>query len=474
MSARLRTVFEHIAMVLLGIGGPFAYAMASPVYSSGDEAAHVDYALQVWHGHLPVFEDGLELDNTVGARPPVQWTSHHPPLLYLLIAPVVGPLVDAGAVNDAGMGARMVVVALSIALLYAVRALARALMPTVAGVGLASAMVVGLSVWFIRLGGSVYTDTLSALVSALAFLSLVRLARSAFATRDIVLFAVACAACGLTRFSLLPVVALFCVAAVLIGHVDGSPRARRGWIAAAAAAASVAASSLWFYARNIALTGNPSGGHPEWAAAHTSRVARPMLDVASDPAFWTTMTQQFSTGTYRQLPHALESSWPWTIVLLIVPTALGVVMHVVDIMRSREHRAARAILVGSLLCACGGIAVMQIMHTAGGGSAFARYFFAMLPFLAPFLVRPLLTWWAVPLMVWTIARCTLMWLEFEATLARELRPPQAPIYPVPTWWGVVVAFAGALAALVIVVASRRRPVTVRPGARHDGYDTIVG
>ncbi|WP_309069367.1 hypothetical protein, partial [Microbacterium sp.] len=174
---RVRAWLEHAALVLLGLGGPFAYAMASPIYSSGDEAAHVDYALQVWHGRLPVFEDGLELQNTVGVHPPVQWTAHHPPLLYLLLAPFVGPLADAGNIEGAGMAGRFVMVALSVALLYTVRAIGRLMVPQVAGIGLASALVVGLSVWFVRLGGSVYTDTLAALVSALAFYGLLRLAR---------------------------------------------------------------------------------------------------------------------------------------------------------------------------------------------------------------------------------------------------------------------------------------------------------
>lgn len=455
-AVRIRAALEHVALVLLGIGGPFAYAMASPIYSSGDEAAHVDYALQVWQGRLPVFEEGLELQNAVGVHPPVQWTSHHPPLLYLLLAPFVGPLVAAGDIEGAGMAGRFVMVALSVALLYVVRGVGRLLMPRVAGVGLASALVVGLSVWFVRLGGSVYTDTLAALVSALAFYALLRLARGLTPARDIVLFALACAGCALTRFSLLPVAILFAVAVIVIGHLPGRLRPRHAWLAAVAAGVAVVASSLWFYLRNLAITGNVSGGHPDWAAENTTRVARPALEVATDPAFWRTMTEQFSVGTYPALPRPLEPAWPWTLILFVAPVLVGIALYLARVVRTGDQRAVRVVVLLTVLCTCGGIAVMQVLHTAGGGSSFARYFFAMLPFLAPFLVLPLLRLRGIPLAVWTVVRGVLLGLEIAATLARDLGGPQAAIYPGPTWIGFGVAIAGAVLAAALLVGGHRQ------------------
>lgn len=452
---RVRRTAEHAALVLLGLGGPLAYTMASPIYSSGDEAAHVDYALQVWRGNLPVFEDGLELQNTVGFHPPVQWTSHHPPLLYVLLAPVVGPLVDAGDVDGAGMAARLVMVALSVALLYTVRAIGTQLLPGVRGAGIASAVVVGLSVWFVRLGGSVYTDTLAALVSSLAFLALLRLAQGEGRRRDVVLFVAACAGCGLTRFSLLPVAALFAVALVVVGHLPGRLRPGRAWTAALAAGGAVVVTSGWFYARNLALTGNLSGSHPDWAARHTSRVARPVHEVAVDPVFWSTMTEQMSVGEYPRLPRALEPAGPWTVLLLLLPVLVGLGMALVRILRAPEQRGVRLVLLATVLCTCGGVAAMQVMHHAGGGSAFARYFFAMLPFLAPFMVLPLLQVRGIPLVLWGVARATLLALELEATLGRQLRGAQAAVYPGPTWYAFGLTVVGLTLALVLVVTQAR-------------------
>jgi hypothetical protein len=476
----VRRVLEHVALVLLGVGGPLAYLFASPIYSSGDEAAHVDYALQVWHGHLPVFEQGLALQNTVGVHPPVQWTSHHPPLVYLLLAPVVGPLVDAGHVDGAGMAARAVMVLLSVALLYAVRAVGHQLLPSVRGAGLTSAVVVGLSVWFVRLGGSVYTDTPAALVSALAFLALLRLALGGARRRDAALFVAACAACGLTRFSLLPVVALFALALVVVGHLSGrrgpgpvpgsrAPgalgpgrlRPTSAWATALGAGAAVVATSGWFYLRNRALTGNFSGSHPEWAAEHTPRVARPVLDVAVEPGFWTTMTQQMSLGSYPRLPRAIEPALPWTLLLAALPLVVGLALAVVRIVRGRERRAVQLVLLATVLAACGGVACMQVAHAAGGGSAFARYFFAMVPFLAPFMALALLRLHGTPLVLWALARVTLLGLELELTLQRQLRGPQADLYPVPTWWAYGIVIAGLVLALALVVTRG-----ARSGPRH--------
>ena len=466
---RARRVLEHAALVLLGIGGPLAYLLASPVYSSGDEAAHVDYALQVWHGRLPVFERGLELQNAVGFHPPVQWASHHPPLVYLLLAPVVGPLVDAGHVDGAGMAARGVMVALSVALLYAVRAIGTRMLPGVPGAGLASAVVVGLSALFVRLGGAVYTDIPAALLSALAFLALLRLALGDARRRDAVLFVAACAACGLTRFSLLPIAALLAVVLVVAGHLPGRLRPRAAWATALAAVAAVLATSGWFYLRNRALTGNLAGGHPEWAAENTRRVARPPLEVVTDPAFWSRMSEQMAIGTYPRLPDALAAPWPWwTLLLVVLPLVAGLALAMVRLVRGRDQRAVRALLLATVLAACAGIAAMQVLHHAGGGSAFARYFFAMVPFLAPFVALPLLWLRGAPLVLWGLVRVWLLGLELEVTLQRDLRGPQAELYPAGAWWAFGMTVAGLLLALGLVVARPRG----RQGERPDQPRTV--
>lgn len=463
--SRLRRLWEHIAIVLIGIGGPFAYAMASPIYSSGDEAAHTDYALQVWRGTLPVFESGLVLENEVGVRPPVQWTAQHPPLLYLLLSPVVGPLVAADHVNGAGMAARGVLILLSVGLLYAIRSLARATMPGREAIGLAAVVVTGLSVWFVRLGGSVYTDTLAALVMTLLFVALIRMMRDGVRARWVLLFIGSAAACASTRLSLVPIIGVACAALILASLVVRGCNAVHAGLTAAGAVLAALASSGWFYYRNIVLTGGISGGHPDWALENTNRVHRPPLEVATDGSFWLGVLQQFSLGTYDSLPFARSAIWG-TIFLFLVPAAIGLCLFVVRSIREREQRAANLIVVGAVLVTSGGIAAMQILHVAGGGSAFPRYFFALIPLLAPFMGVALLS--LVPragaLIVWSAARVVLTVLEFDAAMRRSLPAPQADIYPAWAWAGLIALFAGVAIALTIIVAtSSRRGSGARTG-----------
>jgi hypothetical protein len=83
-------------LVLAIVGAATAFAALSKALYTSDETAHMDYAYQVWLGRLPVFQHGL-LFRPPGANvPPVQWEAQHPPLFYLITAPVVGPLINGG------------------------------------------------------------------------------------------------------------------------------------------------------------------------------------------------------------------------------------------------------------------------------------------------------------------------------------------------------------------------------------------
>lgn len=453
-------VLEHVVLVLLAVGGPLAFALGSPIYSSADEAAHVDYALQLWHGHLPVFLNGLELHNVVGTHPQVQWTAQHPPLFYLLLAPIVGPLVDAGMVNGAGMAARIAMLPLSIALIYTVRAIARRIFPSVGGIGIASAIVCSLSVYFLAIGGAVYNDKLTQLLCALAFLFLLRLLTSPTAG-SIVGFALTCAASSLTRFSLVPVTLLF-IAVVLIAAVLRLVPWSRALIASGAAVAAMIVASGWFYARNIAVSGQITGIQLDWGYANLGRTTRPVLDVGFDPAFWDRVLQQFSLNSYPDLPFARSAIW-WTILLLAVPLLAGVIMYVASIFRDRSSRMRRIVIAVTIAAACGGIALTQVLYTAQGGGVIARYFAVLVPLVAPFMATALLLPRRLPvaLIVWTAARTVLVLWELQVALTRASQPalPQAPSYPSGAFGAFAVLLAGLILGLVVVVVQSRSAAT---------------
>jgi len=71
-----------------------AWAWSLTLLRNNDETGHFDYAYQVWHGRLPVFEDGVSVKPPFASIPPVQWTAQHPPLFYVIEAPFIGPFVD--------------------------------------------------------------------------------------------------------------------------------------------------------------------------------------------------------------------------------------------------------------------------------------------------------------------------------------------------------------------------------------------
>ncbi|HVX44729.1 MAG TPA: hypothetical protein VHC49_12625 [Mycobacteriales bacterium] len=81
-------------LVALGVGGAvltFAALVLIPIlairpFLPADESAHVDYAIQVAHGHLPIAGPILHPE-FAGQRPTAQYVSNHPPLYYVIAGP---------------------------------------------------------------------------------------------------------------------------------------------------------------------------------------------------------------------------------------------------------------------------------------------------------------------------------------------------------------------------------------------------
>ncbi|WP_345436856.1 hypothetical protein [Microbacterium gilvum] len=443
-----RRAAEHVLIVAVAVAGPLAYLFASPLYSSGDEAAHVDYALQLWTGRLPVFEDGLVLSADVGTFPPVQWTAQHPPLLYLLLAPVVGPLASSGDAVAAGYAARIVIVALSVALAYAVRGLATALRPGDRRLGLLAVAVLALSQWFLRLGGSVYNDVLAALVVVLATTAFVRMVRGARTWTTVAGFVVALALASLVRLASVPPAGLLAAALLVLALVDRRPGRVRLVVAGAAGPLAMLAASGWFYARNLALTGSISGGHPEWAMANLGRERTTLAEVVAAPDTWRQLLGQFSPA---------DGAWSLAAdaVLFLAPVAIGAVVLAVG--GPRAVRAPRAFAVAVILAAGVGVLVMQLLYVGETGSPNGRYLFTVTATLAPLLAAGLLApprgrWLAA---AWIVVEVVLVAALLHAALSRTFSTPQAGIQPVAAWIAFAVLSAGALAIAGSTARSRR-------------------
>lgn len=462
-------------IVVTVLAATTARSFLTPLFSSGDEMAHFDYAVQVWHGHLPVFEEGLQVELPWGTRPPVQWTSQHPPLFYLLLAPVVGPLYDAGHPYIAGMAGRVVNTVIAAALCAAVMWAARPLsggrrwIPWIAGLAAAA------SPWVMGVGSAIYNDDIAALEFAVvlgAALRLITLPRTAGASGRggiwwVLGIAAVCAA-G-TRLSLMPLIFVVFVMLVLRGLIVPGPLSRVGWVVRTTLIGlAMIAAAGWFYLRNLRLTGSVSGGHPDWAMANTDRTDPPSVpEVFADPVYWAKLLGIFSPGN---TPEGL-TLWG----LLVAPAALGAGLAVTAALRDRRTAALdavpetgpatlRALPLPGVLLLCAVTALLVVMQfvyvSKEAGNLFPRY---SLPVL---VVTCLLMAWglggirrAVPVLLgaWSVVA----WWQVIAFLLERPRnssPDQAAVRPDLALPLLALATVAALATtLLVIVESQREP-----------------
>lgn len=389
-----RRVMTGVIAVIIAIGCSAAvFAAVSPILSTPDETAHVDYGYQVWHGELPVFENGVVFRPASGAIPPVHLESQHPPLYYLIIAPVVGPLIDAGHWKVAVLGARAVNVLIAIgcvvALGWAGSMLARRRRWAWA---IAVPAVVAPISPFLRVGGSVYSDNLTTLLTILALGLAVQIIRRGPGRWALALTALACAAGALARGNFALTLIVLTVA-LPIGVLLNPAATGRGriWKALGAAVLPFAAALLasgWFYLRNIRLTGSWTGGHPEWSIANLGRRERPVMSLVGSCGFW---EEQLSLFRQTKDPALLGLGRS----LLLVTAVIGLAAMVFWLVRSRRSAAGRSavdgprlfgfeleqLAVAAVLAAQAlGAEVLQIVYASAGGGIITRY---LLPALLP-------------------------------------------------------------------------------------------
>lgn len=446
-----RSALGLLPAVLVALGGSVAFAAAAPPYGSADEAAHVDYAWRVWHGALPVFEDGLRLTLEQGTVPPVQWTAQHPPLFYALMAPVVGPLLDADRPVAAAFAARGVTAVLAVLLVLAVAWATRWVLGRGGRVAAAAVTVAAAGVWVLRLGGAVYNDVLLVLVVTLLLGTAARIVRLGRVTWPWwVLWSVLPCAAALTRASGLPLAALALGVVGVAALLRRGDRVRSLLLGVLLPAAVAVAGAGWFYVRNARLTGTWTGSQPEWAAAHLDRVHHPVQDVLVSRHFW--------VASYRQLGYAPGTGDLTNLALLVVPVLVAVVLLVVALVRRRVRTPD--VLVGLLLVgAVAGITLQQALYTAQGGGVNGRYLAVLVLPMAVAVAVALTAWRRTGVVVLAVA----VWAGLRGadlvadvrTVVDRFRDAGLPSLPADVAWvGLGVALAG-LAAWVVSAAVTR-------------------
>lgn len=413
-----------VCAVLTGMLLALMVALADAPYATGDEPPHVDYAYQVWHGELPVFEEGLELRPDGAWLAPVQWTAQHPPLYYLLIAPLVGPLADAGHPVAAVYAARGVNVLLSGVFVLAAWWSARRLTRPGSVLPVLAAFVAGAMPAAAHVGGTAYNDLLAATGVTVLFGLAATAVRRGLDARLIALLSLVAAACALTRLSAALIAAVVAGIALAAGAVRAAQgRGRWGHVVALAVAGpgAVLATSGWFYLRNLQLTGTITGSHFDWALENQNRQARPVWAVLVDPETWLRLPDLFWWA------GRLPPNTPLTVTTLIVTAVLLVwTPWVIALLRPTRSVDRPSGVDALLLRALPVVAVLvavsvQVGYASSSGGVYPRYLLVValplcLATAAGLAVRPRLL---VP--AWTALTVVdlAVWLTVELATAPE-------------------------------------------------------
>ncbi|EGD43506.1 LigA [Nocardioidaceae bacterium Broad-1] len=444
-----------IANLITCAGVCAGYALSSPLYGTKDEVAHVDHAYQLWHGTLIAIGEPMRMPQIWGYTLPFDWTGQHPPLFYLLLAPVVGPLTDAGHLLAAGLAARGITLLITCLVVAAVMWTTRQIVPSRPEVALAAGLATALSPALTRLGGVVFNDNLFVLWVTLLVGQTVWLLRHGPRTRGVVLFGLYAAAALGTR---LPGVVFIGLCATTLGLVWLFTGPRRDWAGVLRLGIAVllaVAVNAWFYVRNFRATGNWSGMQTDLVGKPggplQEREVRSVLDVATDPDIWHQLL----------IPPALQEHVVIGAVLTIGPLVLGLVVGLRAF--SRERREPVRVATGLLLLALTAVIVaIQLDYAAGGGGAYWRY---LLPLTIVTSLLTALGLTATPRLAGPLAG---VWAAATyAVFAAHIAPPNpsggdlatAPVFQTAAWVaaGVAgVACAVGVATVLLVAVARSR------------------
>jgi hypothetical protein len=450
--------------------------LTDPPYVTGDEPAHVDYAYQVWHGELPVFEEGLEFRPDGAVLPPVQWTAQHPPLYYLLVSWLVGPLVDAGHPAAAVYAARAVNTLLAGAFVLATWWSARRICRPGSTLPQLVALVAGLAAAVAHAGGNAYNDLVATLCVTTMFGVGATAIRRGLDTRLVVLLSLLAAACALSRLSAALIAVVIAGFVVLAGSVRAA-QGRGGWgpvvgLAVGGPTTALAAAG-WFYARNLALAGNIQGSHFDWALANQVREVRPVWEVLLDPVTWARLPDFFwwAGRVPPTTPYSTTTLTVTAILLVWTPLLIALLARLTR-HRSRTIPAEHAVsavdsgqpvdrlLVALLPWAAVVVSVsVQVLYTAASGGMYPRY---LLPVALPIFLgvaaglawRPRLL---VPLWAAVATADLISWLFAELTT-----PAQPGLYSEPVALAAAAGVLGVAGAALATWGAMRALRTAGP------------
>ena len=247
-----------VMLTFLGVAG--LVAVSVPWLGTADEPHHLDYAWQVYQGTLPVWTDGPTIE--IGrSLPSGQLAANHPPLYYLILAPLVGPLVESGDLRSATLVGRGLTLGLGLLALASASWSAYEITgkPRYAVI---VPMTVSSLVPAVFFAGLVHNDVLFLGLAALGLGLSARLVRGDTSMATVSIAAIVGALGMATRVSFLGIFVAMLFAGMVGPFLIESPTSQRvrakGAVVTVSVLTTVAAVAIgWFYWRNVQMSGTP-------------------------------------------------------------------------------------------------------------------------------------------------------------------------------------------------------------------------
>lgn len=387
LAVKIGVIAAAVTAVLLSMG----VATLGGFFGNGDATAHADYAIRVWHGDLPEFEEGVEFKPEGAVVPAAQYEAHHPPLHYLIMAPVAGPLADAGYPDRAGLAMQLVNSLITGLIVLAVGWGAYWMWPTRPSGAVVAAGVAATLGPVLFTGCTVYSDPIMTLLAVLAAGLGLKMLRRGLSVRLVAWAALVAALGCLARASFILPFATLLVCILAAPLVAGSGQVRRrlahGVLACTATVLAAAAASGWFWWRNHELTGNFQGGHPEWAAKYLARESRTPLEVLQLDQFWNTQISLLRhplDGKTAAVTERAQLDEKVMIALFLGLVAIGTIATLVYLVRALVRRQVADLAVAAALGFLMAVTlVFEVQYMTGGGGSISRY---LLPAVLPISV----------------------------------------------------------------------------------------
>lgn len=465
-----------LSLVSFGISLKFAFDM--PPLWGADERAHAGYAIELMRGNLPkvdtwVLDDpdrfpqlsaALEGWKTVGRQ---IWVANHPPLYYLIVAPLIA-LAEWLGVPGAGLLAmRVVNSAATAGCVVLAGLLAKELVPGRRAVMLLAAALAGAASTLSMEGGYGYNDGLAALASTATLLMGVRLLRRGPSRRLLIGAAVAATlAAGLKAPNLIAIAACTVMAAVAAWlHADRD----RWWRAIGSAAVVGGVPALgfgWFYLRNLALYGDLTGANV-LLGAFQRRTHEGVFELITSPSFYRGLFESFWVRPgydphLRVIPDALFAA-----------AALGVLLLAATWLRHRlfggaglpdRSAAARGLRVAWVAVLTHAVLVLALLiqFRSSGGYISQRYLLPIAPVMVTVLAVGVLRlaaavpnpdrerWDAMVMLLTSTGMLLLAFVAYRATMVSIERSKKVPGLELPALGSPAPAFALGVAALAAV------------------------